>query len=310
MRIAITGASGFLGKQVLRALRARNHEAVAIVRRADSISPDLEKRVAPDLARSDLEPLIEGVDAVVQCAARVHITKSAAQEINDEINRDLPIRLAQAARNVGVKRFVQLSSVVAVTSLTEPGGTVSDNSTPCPQTNFGRAKLAADIALAEQSSPTMPIVSLRPPIMLGPGVGAHVALLMRCARAGLPLPIGAIGNRRSVSFVENIADAIVAACETRVEGAYIVTDSAPLSTADLYRKLLRANGHADRVFRVPRGMVSLAARTILGARADSLLGDAAFDGTRFAQATGWQPRVTLDEAIRRTVALSGQRSAS
>lgn len=302
MRVAVTGASGFLGKQVLLALRARDHEPVAIVRRPESIPADVERRIAPDLTRCSLEPLLEGVGAVVHCAARVHVAKPAAQDVEDETNKDLPARIAKAARGVGAKRFVQLSSVAAMTSLSVPGEVVSDGSAPCPRTPYGRSKLAADIALAGQTSPAMPIISLRPPTIFGPGVGAYFALLMRCARAGLPLPIGTIENRRSISFVGNVADAIVAACETRVEGAYIVTDSAPLSTADLYRKLLRAYGHADRVFRFPGGLVSLAARATLGARADSLLGDAAFDGARFAEVTGWHPRVPLNDAIARTVA--------
>jgi hypothetical protein len=85
-------------------------------------------------------------------------------------------------------------------------------------------------------------------------------------------------------------------------GSYIVTDSPPLSTADLYRRLLSLYGHGDRVIRFPVKPVTIIARAVLGARADSLLGNAAFDGQRFADHATWSPKWSMDQALARTVA--------
>ena len=118
---------------------------------------------------------------------------------------------------------------------------------------------------------------------------------------GMPLPIGNIANYRSFIAAANLADAVAAALTRPVSGAYIVTDSLPLATADLYRQLLQMHGHADRVWHWPVPLVRLAARAILGSRAESLLGDAACDGTRFAADASWTPPLTFAEALAATV---------
>jgi UDP-glucose 4-epimerase len=145
----------------------------------------------------------------------------------------------------------------------------------------------------------MPIISIRPPTLYGRGVTGPFAALMKAAQLGVPLPLGAVHNKRSMAFVDNLADAVIAAATSSIAGTFIVTDHLPLSTADLYRKLLAAYGHGDRVWRWPAGLVK-AVTAPIGARADSIIGDAACDGGRFATAVGWQPAVAMDEAILRT----------
>lgn len=304
MRVAITGASGFVGRRLLQALLAKGHEPIAICRAAGGLPADIKVHIIADLAQSELRPILEGADAVVHCAAKLHQPERQASDAADRINGELPLKIAEAARKVGVKRFVQLSSAAAISSSSRPGEIITDDSDPRPTSSYGRAKLAADLGLARQSSAAMPIIALRPPAIFGPGAAAHFRLLMRSAKLGIPLPIGALSNRRSFAFVDNVAEAIITACENKVEGAYIVTDSAPVSTAYLYRRLLQAYGCADRTFRCPEAVLMGVAKAILGARANSFLGDAAFDGSRFRSVTGWSPSISLDKAIAQTVANS------
>lgn len=302
MRVAVTGASGFLGRKLLQLLPAHGYEPIAICRSSAQTPLNIDRRNADDLARSQLQPLLEGADVVIHCAARLHLKESQVSEADYWINSELPLRMANAAREVGVKRFIQLSSVSALSSSSSFSEIIDDYSKPRPTSSYGRAKLSADVALATQSSTAMPIVCLRPPAIFGAEAPAHFRLLLRSAGLGIPLPIGAVSNMRSFVFIDNVAGAIIAACGSDVEGAYIVTDSAPISTASLYRKLLHAYGYADRTFRCPNLLLSGVAKAILGRRADSLLGNAAFDGSRYRIATGWQPSVSLDEAIAGVVA--------
>lgn len=148
----------------------------------------------------------------------------------------------------------------------------------------------------------MSIASLRPPTIYGPGVGAFFARLMRCAMKGVPLPIGGFDNRRSFLYLENAADAFVVGAEARHGGMYLVTDSPPMTTAELYSALLCAAGKRAWVPALPTGPINAAAHALLGGRAQSLLGSSAFDGRRFARTFGWTPPVGLGQAIRDTVA--------
>ena len=291
---------------MLAALREVDAKPLAIVRGSKHRMLDTDVYVVDDLVAADPAAMLAGCHAVVNCAARVHVLhkedKNVAARAYNEMNAVLPVKLAQGARKSGVKRFVQLSSVAAHTSSSLPGRTVADGAAEEPTGPYGEAKLAGDRALAAISSPAMPIISLRPPALYGPGVGAFFAMLLRAARLGLPLPLGRYDNRRSFAFVDNVADAVVTALASPTEGSYIVTDSAPLSTARLYSQLLSLYGYGDRVLNIPKFLVNPIVRLSLRERARSLVGDAAYDGSRFQRDLGWTPRWTMAEGLARTVA--------
>lgn len=304
MRVAVTGASGFVGKAVVDALARAGHHPVAIVRAASSARGEI--RTSGDLLAADFAPLFEGCDAVVNCAARVHVTTredpATAERAFHAMNAELPVRMASAAKKGGVRRFVQLSSVAAISSISPANTTIDDDSAAQPDAPYGRAKRAADEALAAKNDDAMTIVSLRPPAIYGCGVGAFFAVLMRAAKVGVPLPIGRIENRRSFAFVDNVAGAVVAAVQHSATGAFILTDSPPIATADLYRRLLTLYGHSDRVWNWPAPVIATAAKLLLRSRAQSFIGDAAYDGGRFVETFGWQPPTGMDQALAQTVA--------
>jgi nucleoside-diphosphate-sugar epimerase len=306
-RIAVTGAAGFIGRRVVLSLERKGVAVRAIVRSPARIDGAAETCLSGNLADAGRE-LFAGCDAVVHCAARVHVMRpeapAMARVAYDLTNRELPLKLAAAARDAGVSRFVQLSSLAAVCSTTAPGEVADDDTPPRPTTPYGRGKLAADLELSAMADQDFTVVSLRPPAVYGPGVGAWFAQLLRAARLGVPLPVGGIRNRRSFAFVDNVADAcaIAAIGPLPPSGAYLVTDSEPVSTADLYDRLCQLNGYGKRAWRWPAGPVRVAIRAVLGGRSDSALGDAACGGARFSSLTGWTPPVDWEAALQQTVA--------
>ena len=303
--VAVTGSSGFLGRAVVARLARAGCLVRAIARTDCAVAGAAEVRTAPDLG-AEAERMVEGCRAVVNCAGRAHIMRredpGAAEAAFIAVNRDLAVRLAEAARWAGAERFVQISSVAALASRTLPGATVDDGDVPAPSGPYGRAKLEADIALAAMASPRFAPISLRPPAIYGPGAPAWFGALDRAARLGLPLPLGRIENRRSFVFVGNVADAVATALASDVTGAFVVTEGPPVSTARLYDGLARLYDHRNRVWNFPPALVASAARLVLGGRADSLLGDAAFDGSAFAASMAWTPPFSMDEGLRITVA--------
>jgi len=305
MRILVTGAAGFLGRAVIASGAEAGHTMIAASRTGEEIEGADRSVATGDMAAGDFVPDLARVDAVINCAARVHVTKAEAPDeaarAYHAANVAMPVALAKRAREAGVRSFVQVSSVAAIASTTPDGSIIDDATPPSPTSAYGKSKLEADRALADLATDEFTVVSLRPPAIFGPGVGAWFAMLMRAARLGMPLPVGAIRNTRSFAFVGNIAEASLAAVNLVQSGAFIVTDSQPLSTADLYRKLLEGFGYGDRAWSWPSAITRIPAQIALGDRASSLLGTAAFDGSRFVAETGWQPRWTMDEALRLTL---------
>jgi UDP-glucose 4-epimerase len=307
MKLAVvTGAGGFLGRAVVNSLAHSGWRVRAATRDGSHVAGASEMHATGDLLTADLSALVRGASAVIHCAARVHVLarESVEQAERDyhAMNTDLPVRLAEAARASGATVFIQVSSAAAIASTSKPGELVDDSTAPHPVSPYGRSKLAADQALAELANDAFTVISLRPPAIYGPGVGAWFAMYDKAAKAGLPMPLGTIRNRRSFAFVGNVAEAIVRACDGGPSGAYLVTDSEPISSADLYRRLLGLHGRSQRIWNVPAPLVRAAVRIVLRSRATSLLGDAAFDGGRFARTFMWQPAIKMDEGLSLTVA--------
>ena len=307
MKVAVTGANGFVGREVVKRLAEKGHETRAICRshgaNADQTTAATETVFCGDLRSDPLPPLIEGCDGVVNCAARVHVTEREgvdSRPLYDAMNVDLPCRLAEAARSVGARRFVQISSVAA---FGPPGDAaiVTDATPPRPVTLYGKSKHAADERLGAMSDRELSIVSLRPPAVYGPGVGAWFAKLATAARSGMPLPLAAMTNARSFIHVRNLADAVVAALNSEETGAFIVTDGPPVPVSQLYGDMLAFYGKPDLRWPLPPALVRLLARIALGARAESLTEDARYDGSRFADTFGFAPSVAYPEGLSETL---------
>ncbi|WP_165853492.1 NAD-dependent epimerase/dehydratase family protein [Aurantiacibacter aquimixticola] len=297
--LTILGANGFVGRRLCDAAISAGHRVRAVARRDWETSPGVRKFIHADLG--DTEDLFGDSDWAVNCVGRAHVLAKedpqASMKAFRSINHDLAIELAAQARMAGVSRYVHISSVAAVRSTTGPGEVIDDETDPEPDRTYGVSKLEADEALIAEDQEEMTIACLRPPALLGPKPIGFIRKFARAAAHGVPLPIGGVQNARSFMAVHNLADATLIALSHGVRGAYIVTDSSPMSIGTLYRDMLRGAGYGDRALRVPQKFLEIAAAAALGARKDSLLGNAAYDGSRFAAETGWRPPMSINRAV-------------
>lgn len=310
--IAVTGATGFVGRALCRRLLRDGWHVVALVRgphsaAAANLPAAVESRAVGDLtAVEDFAPHLAGVQAVAHLAARVHVmSPTAADEAAFQaMNVVATRRLAEAAARVGVARFLFLSTV----KVNGEGGShrYTAEDAPRPMDAYGRSKAEAEAALAEVAAATgLAVTVIRPPMVYGPGVKANVAALARLCDSGLPLPFGATRNARSMIALDNLVDAIALAM-TRPEAAgqtYLVRDGEDLSTGDLIRRIRRAQGRAVRLVPVPQGLMA-GALGLLGRAglADRLFGSLTVDDTAIRRDLGWTPPLTVDDGLRKMLA--------
>jgi nucleoside-diphosphate-sugar epimerase len=304
-RVLVTGANGFVGHAVVARLRSIGRPVRLAVRvpngRSDAVRvPD----VGPD---ARWEEALDGVEVVIHLAARVHVMREGASDPLAEFMRTNVAgtdRLAREAARAGVRRFVFASSIKVLGEEAPIDAPFDDASPPRPLEPYGVSKLEAERALlAVAASTRLEVAILRPPLMHGPGVGGNLALLLAWIGSGWPLPFGAIDNRRSLLAVDNFADALIRAGDHPAAAghAFVVSDSPPLSTPELVRRLARGMGRPVRLLPVPPSWLRAAGRaTGRGAALERLTGSLCVDGSGFERALGWTPPTDAAAAFEAT----------
>ena len=296
MKILVTGASGFVGRAVVRALRAGGHEVVT----AGFSSSAVDFRIGLG-ADADWSAAVAGCDAVVHAGGLAHVldrAAAAAAETFEDINVGGTLTLARAAADAGVGHFVFISSIAAVG---EPdGGPLRESDAPRPATPYGQSKLAAERGLAAIAAETgLTVTSLRPPLVYGPDAGGRFRQMLRWCALGLPLPFGGIENQRSYLAVENLVDAVMVCLSRRdaAGGVFHLADQGVLSTPELLRLIGEGLGRPARLFAVPSVMLRAMRRFGLAQPIDKLSQTLVVDGSAFRQRLGWEPPVDLREGI-------------
>lgn len=256
--VLVTGASGFVGRHLLASLGAAGYAVRAAVRpssRIGSADPIEIVRVRNFEEGFDWIPALCGVSAVVHLAALAHTQADVTEQHYDRVNRAATKALADAAAKAGVAHFVFVSSIRAQSG-PSADHILDESDAPCPADAYGRSKLAAEAAVTAAG---LPCTIFRPVLVYGPQVRGNMERLVALAASRLPLPIGALKNRRSVLAVDNLIAAIrfalaqpPAGCET-----YVIADPEPISTADIVTALRAAMGRRP-------GLIALPAPLVLG----------------------------------------------
>ena len=307
MKALVTGASGFVGNATCARLVAQGMNVIGSVRHL-STQPLLgvDYRLVGDLdANTDWRDALTGVDTIVHCAARVHVMREMAADplvAFRTTNVAGTEQLARQAAAAGVRRFVFLSSV----KVNGEGGSVAycETDLPAPQDAYGISKYEAELGLRKIAAETgIEVVMIRSPLIYGPGVKANFQALMRALLRGIPLPLGAIHNRRSLVALDNVVDLIVTCIKhpAAANETFLVSDGEDLSTTELIRRLARAMGHPARLVSVPARAL-MAGATLLGKgeEARRLCDTLQVNITKGREVLGWTPPVSVDEGLRRT----------
>jgi nucleoside-diphosphate-sugar epimerase len=311
MRTLITGANGFIGAPLRNKLHTEaGHQVVSVVRQAgDGAVPSGDSVHVVDLCTESLpKGSMVNVDAVVHAAARVHVMNDRAADPLAEsrrVNCDATLRLARQAATEGVKRFVFISTAKVHGETSEAGRPFSELDAPAPQDPYAISKYEAEEGLRELGLRYgMDIVIVRPPLVYGPGVKANFKAMMEWVRRGVPLPLGAVNNRRSLVGLENLVD-LIALCLRHPAAAnqvFLAADGEDVSTTELLRLLAECMDRPTRLIPMP-GALLLGAGKLAGKApvVGRLCGNFQVSPNKARRLLGWQAPVSLKEGLAATV---------
>ena len=311
MTIVVTGANGFVGSHLCRALQRKGMAYRAVVREGAQASPGTAGLVRlPSLdAHTDWTTALQGATTVIHLAARVHQVQDTSADPLQAFratNLHATLQLAQCALKMGVQRFIFVSTVKVLGEETAPDQPFRAGDPALPLDAYATSKHEAEQALrALVAGGSMELVIVRPPLVYGPGVRANFASLVRVVRRGIPLPLACVHNLRSLVGIDNLVSLLLRCTQHADAGGqnFLVSDGHDLSTPDLVRQLATALGQPARLWPVPLAGLQLAARlTGRQAAVQRLCSSLQVDISATCQGLQWAPPVSVAEGLRRMVA--------
>ncbi|MDT0115741.1 NAD-dependent epimerase/dehydratase family protein [Microbacterium sp. PRF11] len=315
MRVLATGASGFLGRAVVRALQDAGHQVRTLQRRPSGVD-DAEDRLGSVTDPDAVASALEGIEGIVHLAAKVSLAGDPAQfrAVNVEGTRIL----LDAAAAAGVTRVVHVSSPSVAHAGHALAGVGAEPADPAAaRGEYARTKAEAELLALSRATGDTALVAIRPHLVWGPGDTQLIERVVARARRGtLPLLDGGTALIDS-TYVDNAASGIVAALDRvdEVSGrAYVLTNGEPRPVGDLLAGICRASGVAPPRFSVPAGLAKAAGSLIERVwavrpgqdeppmtrfLAEQLSTAHWFDQTAIRRDLRWSPAVSLDEGLRR-----------
>lgn len=307
-RCLITGANGFIGSALYEFLQRRDMAVRGAVRQLPNRSGDWVEIKGLD-RDTDWRPALLGCDVVVHTAGRAHVLGRQSVDALDqfrEVNLHGTLALARQAVEMGVRRFVFISSI-GVNGSSTVGTPFTEQDLPAPQAPYAQSKYEAELALQDLvSGQDMDLVIVRPPLVYAAHAPGNFAKLLGLVKRGIPLPLAYINNHRSIIALENLLD-FLSCCVIHPAAAnqlFLVADGEDVSTKEIIGYISDGMGKKAQIFPAPPMLMSFAAKCIGAAsRYEQLCGSLQVDIGKAQILLDWQAPLRTVDALR----LSGSR---
>lgn len=291
MRVALSGANGFIGSALERRWRATNIALQALPRF--------------DLAQPfDHRPALEGAEVLVHAAARAHVLRERCADPLARfraVNVQGSVRLVEQAAAAGVRRVVLLSSIGVLGQATTGRAPFGEHDRADPREPYAVSKWEAEQALTALAGQRgIELVIVRPPLVCGPGAPGNLLRLLRLVDRGWPLPLASVRSRRSFLALDNLCELLeLCLSHSQAPGPpLLAADAASLTLPEVLRALASGLNRPLRLLPLPPVLLGTAAAVAGRGAAVRRLSDALeVDASATKRRLGWRPRCTTSAAL-------------
>ena len=251
MKILITGIHGFVGSNLVAALK-ENHTIYGL----DIISPNKEG-VSYTYGWDDLDiGIVPDVDAIIHLAGKAHDTKNQADaEVYFKVNTGLTQKIFDYFLQSKARKFIFFSTAKAAADKVE--GVLTEDVVPAPVGPYGESNIKAEEYILSHLNPEKQVYIMRPCMIHGPGNKGNLNLLYNMVKKGIPWPLGAYENRRTFTSIDNVSFVISGLLTHEVpSGIYNMGDDEALSTNELIEIICSSLGKKAHIWRLPKGLMN------------------------------------------------------
>lgn len=259
MNILITGIHGFVGSNLVAALKERH-----VLYGLDIVSPEKEG-VVKTFSWEDMEQRrLPAIDAIIHLAGKAHDTKNqSAAQVYFDINTGLTKKMFDYFLESDVRKFIFFSSVKAAADHVE-GEALTEDIVPAPVGPYGESKIAAEnyilgneeLRIGNEELREKRVYILRPCMIHGPGNKGNLNLLYNVVKRGIPWPLGSFENRRSFTSIDNLCYVIEGLLTKEVaSGIYNMGDDEALSTNELILLMCEVLGLKPHIWKLNRKLM-------------------------------------------------------
>jgi nucleoside-diphosphate-sugar epimerase len=308
-RVLVTGAEGFVGRELVFAMRDIGMSVRAIVRHHQlPVRLPVETVNIRDLRESqDWPKTLTGVDVVVHLAARAHVIVERALNPIDEfraVNVEPTLRLFKACQAASVRRFVFVSSI-GVNGVMTQGTPFRESDPPNPTEPYAISKWEAECGLRGLATDgRTDLVIVRPSLIYGPGAKGNFLRLLRLVNSGWPLPFGSLTAKRSVLSLASFCDLLIRCVQQKEASGHVLlaADCEPIATRDLIIVVAALMKRPARLVSIPPRLLNmLGLVTGFDAEVNRLTGSLEVDSSAASKLLNWRTRVDFRYDMKRMV---------
>ena len=305
--ILVTGASGFIGRELIKKLLTEGHKVIGLVRKNINIfnSESYENLLVNDISQVVSISHIKKIDIVIHLAAKTH-----SQNNNYKDYYKTNVLGTESIINLAVKKNVKF--ILMLSSIKVNGEGFSNNkieytekSQVLPKSAYGISKLESENILIKNAiKNNISYVILRPPLIYGKGAKGNLLKLIKHIEKGLPLPFISGENKRSFLSLNNLIDAIIRILyNTNTHNSvYLICDDIAVNPEDLYSVIANKLNKKLMKIKINKKLLQILLWPIGKSRmVEKISNSLIIDNSKIKNTLGWKPRITLDDDIHNMV---------
>jgi nucleoside-diphosphate-sugar epimerase len=256
-KIFVTGATGFIGQSVCKALSDLKYSVCGTVRNKDIISqlPNVKYVSVDDLFLNlEWKDILASYDCIIHCAGIAREKKNYSKKIYEQINVEVTKKLAEQCVISGVKKFIFLSSISVLGNQSDYNKPFIQSDKANPLGNYAQSKYEAEKKLLEISAKTsLEVIIIRAPLVYGVGAKGNINNIIKLLKLRLPLPFGLIKSKKSFISIDNLTDMLICCIKhPNLKGrVFLVSDGQDISLNDFLRNVANKLGYRLLIFPFP-----------------------------------------------------------